>query len=447
MNNALTQYIELFETQRAVIDAHAPAALNARRDAALAALKSLGRLPERGDEGFEKISLNDMFAPDYGINITRVPFPTDARRAFTCDVPNVSRMSSLLVNDAFVAVPGLENNLPEGVEIMSLAEAAAIYPDLFKEDVAPISNPVVALNTLFVQDGVFIRVGRGVHLEKPVQVLSIFNASAPLLAPRRIKIVVEDEAKASVLLCDHPRVNDYDYLNCRVIEAEVGHDASLELYDLEESTPRTRRASVTAVAQSQGSSLNLVSLFLNGGMTRNEYYPIYRGERCATRLGGMVIGGGAQIIDNAVFLTHDHPRCTSDQMFKYALFDSSQGAFEGNVTVAEGAVFTNAHQSNRNLLASTDARMHSQPQLIIYCDEVKAAHGSATGQLDEKALFYMRSRGIPENEARMMLINAFMNDVLEGIEHEALRERLRCLVDKRLRGCESTCESCGALHE
>lgn len=113
-------------------------------------------------------------------------------------------------------------------------------------------------------------------------------------------------------------------------------------------------------------------------MTRNEYLPVYRGEQSTTRLGGMVIGGGAQIIDNAVFLTHDHPHCTSEQLFKYALFDSSQGAFEGKVTVAEGATFTNAHQSNRNLLASENARMHSQPQLIIYCDEVKAAHGSAT---------------------------------------------------------------------
>ncbi len=443
--NALNQYIELFESQQATIDANAPEALNARRPAALEAVMQLKKLPEKGDEGFEMISLNDMFAPDYGLNISRVQFPADAQKAFTCDVPNVSRMSVLMVNDAFVALPGLENNLPDGVEVMSLAKAAAIYPELFKDSIAPVSNPVVALNDLFVQDGVFIRVAKGVRLEKPVQVLSIFNASSPMMAARRIKIVVEDDAKASVLLCDHPRVNDFDYLNCRVIEAETGRNASLELYDLEESTPRTRRASVTAVAQHHGSNLNLVSLFLNGGMTRNEYLPVYRGEQSTTRLGGMVIGGGAQIIDNAVFLTHDHPHCTSEQLFKYALFDSSQGAFEGKVTVAEGATFTNAHQSNRNLLASENARMHSQPQLIIYCDEVKAAHGSATGQLDEKALFYMRSRGIPEPEARMMLINAFMNDVLEGIDHEALRERLRCLVDKRLRGSESTCQSCAAL--
>ena len=445
--NALLQYLSLYETHRATIDQHAPATLNRLRPAALKRLQQIGRLPEKGDEGYAKISLNDMFAPDYGLNITRVAFPADPRKAFSCDVPNVSRMSALVVNDAFVAVPGTDNNLPAGVEMMSLAAAAQKYPQYFESPIAPADNVIAALNTLFVQDGVFVRIASGVKLDKPLQVLSIFNASAPLMSARRVRIVVEDGAKASVLMCDHPKVEEIEYLNCRVVEVSLGRDASLDLYDLEESTPRTRRASVTAAEQGHGSSLNIVSLFLNGGMTHNEYYPVHLGERCTTRLGGMVIGGGSEIIDNSVTLCHTQPHCTSDQLFKYALFDSAQGAFEGEVTVAEGATFTDAHQTNRNLLASPDARMHSMPQLIIYCDEVKASHGSATGQLDEKALFYMRSRGIPEAEARMMLINAFMNDVLDGIAHEALRERLRCLVDRRLRGAESTCESCGALHE
>ena len=446
MANALTQYLELFESQRATIDAHAPAALNAHRQAAFDALKGLWRLPDKGDEGFEKISLNDMFAPDYGLNIARVAFPTDPAKAYACDVPNVSRMSAVVVNDAFTAVPGLERNLPEGVEMMSLAKAAEAYPELFKDQIAPISNPVVALNSLFVQDGVFIRIAKGVSLDKPLQVLSIFNTSQPLMATRRIVIHVEEGSKGAVLLCDHPRVATVDYLNCRVLEASVGRNASLEIYDLEEATPRTRRASVFASAQHEGSHLGMTSIYLNGGMTRNEYLPTHLGENCHTVLNGMVIGGGSQIIDNSVSLIHTHSHCTSNQLFKYALFDSAQGAFEGMVRVAPGAEFSDAHQTNRNLLASSQARMHTMPQLIINCDEVKASHGAATGQLDENALFYMRSRGIPEAEARMMLINAFMTDVLEAVEPEALRERLRLLVDKRLRGCESTCESCGALN-
>jgi len=440
--NSLTQYIELFEGQRTTIERNAPTALNQHRQKALDILQTVGRLPERGDEGFEKISLNEMFAPDYGLNINRMTFRADAKTAFSCDVPSVGTLSCMMVNDAFMPTPTLKASLPEGVEVMSLAKAAELYPELFAGQIAPIDNPIVALNTLFVQDGVFIHVGRDVTLDRPIQILSLFNTSQPLMGARRIRIVVEDGAKASVLVCDHPRVHNVDYLSCRVVEATIGRNASLDFYDLEEATERTRRASVFAAGQMEGSSLNLCGIFLNGGMTRNEFYPRHLGENCTTKIGGMVIGGGSQIIDNATFITHDHPRCTSDQLFKYALFDSAQGSFEGMVKVDEGAVFTESRQNNRNLLASPDARMHAMPQLVIYCDEVKASHGSATGQLDESAMFYMRSRGIPEAEARMMLVNAFMTDVLDAIALEPLRDRLRHLVDKRLRGCESMCNGC-----
>ncbi len=443
--NALQQYIDLYQAHRDTICAHAPEALNRHREAALASLRALGRLPRKGDEGFELCSVEDMFAPDYGLNITRVPMAVDPRRAFTCDVPAVSRMSALMVGDNFVAVPGVADTLPEGVEMMSLAEAAQKHPELVAKQIADDSNPLVAVNTLFVQDGVFIRLHRGVKLEKPLQVLSIFNTSAPTMAVRRIKIFVDDDASGSVLLCDHPRVRQVEYLNSRVVEISVGRNSRLNVYDLEESTADTRRASVTASEQAEGSHLDIASLYLNGGVTRNEIYPLHLGEHCYTRLGGIVIGGGNQVVDNFVSLTHSQPHCTSEQVFKYALFDSARGAFEGCVTVDEAAHHTDAHQTNRNLLASAGALMHSQPQLIINCDEVKASHGSATGQLDEKALFYMRSRGIPEAEARMMLINAFMSDVLDSIDHEALRDRMRNLVDKRLRGCDSTCDSCSAM--
>lgn len=440
--NALSQYIDLFTSQRATIEANAPAALNQGRENALAILNELGRLPQCGDEGFEKISINDIYEPDYGLNISRLEFPADARQEFSCDVPAVGALSALIVNDAFMPTPGLEDRLPQGVTVMSLAEAARKFPERFAQDIAPATNPIVALNTLFVQDGAYIRIDDGITLDKPIQLLSIFNTSAPTMAARRIRIDLGQGAKATVLVCDHPRVDSVDYLSCRVIEANVGENASLDFYDLEESTAKTRRTSVFAANQARDSKLNVCSIFLNGGITRNEFYPQLKGDNCTTHIGGMVIGSGNQTIDNATFLTHDHSHCTSSQLFKYALFDSAQGAFEGMVTVAPNATFTDAKQSNRNLLASPDARMHAMPQLIINCDEVKASHGSATGQLDQNALFYMRSRGIPEAEARMMLVNAFMIDVLDAISLEPLRERLRHLVDRRLRGCESLCHGC-----
>ncbi len=440
--NALTQYIELYKAHAAIINANAPEGLNRHRAEALATLEQLPCLPKRGDEGFEKTSLNDMFAPDYGVNISRMKFPIDAAAITGCDIPNIGSLTALVVNDSFEAPSDLQRTLPDGVELMSLAQAAEAYPEVFEKPCQQASNPVVALNSLLVQDGVFVRIRKGVCLDKPIQILSLFNTSQPLLAARRIRIVVEEGAQASILICDHPRVGGVDYLSCRVIETSIGFGASLNVYELEEATTNSHRASVFASEQQRDSQLNVVSISLNGGQRRNEFYTRHLGENCATSLNGMVIAAEEQVVDNATFVLHDHPHCNSDQLFKYALFDNAQGAFEGMVTVAEDAFFTDAHQTNRNLLASPTAQMHAMPQLIINCDEVKASHGSATGQLDEKALFYMRSRGIPSDEARMMLINAFMSDVLDRISLEALRERLRHLVDRRLRGCSAVCSNC-----
>lgn len=440
--NALTQYLDLYRENRGLINSGAPEALNCGRDEAYKSLEAMGRLPHFGDEGFVKVSLNDMFAPDYGLNLTRRTFDADYSKAFGCETPAAAGPSALVVNDAFVAGPRLAASLPEGVEVMSLTEAARLYPGLVSRQIAPLSNPVVALNTMLVQEGVFIRVRSGVSLERPIQILGIFNTSEPLMALRRVKIFIEEGASARVLLCDHPRVHDVDYLNCRVVEASVDRGGRLEVFDLEEATSRTSRASVTASEQAEGSTLEITTLYLHGGVTRNEFIPRHLGEHCTTTVNGLVVGSGRQVIDNTVRLTHTRPRCTSNQLFKYALFDSAQGAFQGDVVITPDAPFTEAHQTDRNLLASPDARMYAMPQLIINCDEVKASHGAATGQLDANALFYMRSRGIPEAEARMMLINAFMTDVLAKITYTPLHDRLMHLVEKRLHGCETTCAGC-----
>lgn len=437
--NALNQYIELYEHNRDTIGSHSPDELNRRRPGALATLKTAGRLPERGDEGFPVVSLNEMFGPDFGLNIRRLDFAGGYNSNSGC-ASVANNPAAIVINDSVLLNPG--RTQPEGVEILTFREAAAKYPGFMADEIAPSDNPVVALNDLLVQDGIYIRIAAGTSVEKPIQILNEFNGSIPMMGIRRVRIAVERGARASVLLCDHPHDRAAAHLGCRVVEVSVAQDASFHLYDLEEASNATGRASVFASRQESGSSLNVCTLFLRGGVTRNEYYPSHAGENCTTRLGGIVIGGGEQKIDNAVFLTHTFPRCRAEQLFKYALFDNSRGAFEGLVKVNPGSVFTQTHQTNRNLLAGEGARMYAMPQLEIYCDEVKASHGSATGRLDERALFYMRSRGIPEAEARMMLVNAFMTDVLEFVDDEPLRERLRHLIDRRLRGVETVCSGC-----
>lgn len=448
MDNSLDQYLSLLDGHLAEIDAHAPAALNVLRPAAIGALRAFGRFPRRGDEGFPDADPAGMLAPDYGVNIARVNIPADVAASFRCDVPNVSTLTAVVVADSFHATSTLVKNMPEGLTVMSLARAAEEHPELIEKylnRLAADSTATSALNTALLQDGVFIHVRRGVRLEKAVQIVNIFSAQAAMMAVRRVLVVAEEGSAVKVLLCDHSQRSDVDYLSSEVVEIFAGEGSSVEFYDIEESTPRTRRLAEVFVAQEKDSSYFSTSASLNGGDTYNALRLRLEGEGASAELGSLVIASGSRRVDNNVLLTHAAPRCTSRQLFKYALFDSAHGAFGGKVVVNEGAYRTDAAQTNRNLLAGPDATMHTDPQLEIYCDDVKAGHGAATGQLDTRALFYMQSRGIPEAEARRMLVQAFMMDVAEGIRLDALRDRMRLLVEKRLGGdISASCAECHA---
>ena len=433
--NALTQYLELWHKYHDLIDANAPEAFNRRRRHALEVLEKAGRLPERGDEGYNAVSVNDMFAPDYGLNLQRL---SCGDVPGGCDIHNAGTIAVTIINDE---CRPLDVNLPAGLTIEPLRVALCRHDMPAVGSIAPEGNPAVALNDLLVQDGLYIRVEAGVRVERPVQLLSLFNASRPTMALRRLYIEMGEGSSLAVMACDHPRASGVCCMNSRVVEVSLAARASLDFYDIEEAGNMNRRMSVFAARQDTASRLNVSSVTLSGGITRNEYSVRYAGDGCYTSLGGLVIASGEQIADNATHIIHDTQRCCSEQLFKYALFDSAQGGFEGLVNVCPGALYTDARQSNRNMLICENARMHAMPQLIINCDEVKASHGSATGQLDAEALFYMRSRGIPQDEARMMLVNAFMAEGLDKISHAPLQQALRHLVDRRLRGC-SGCTDC-----
>lgn len=227
------------------------------------------------------------------------------------------------------------------------------------------------------------------------------------------------------------------------MQVKVEADASVELYDIEESSAATTRYWQLFAEQADGSHLTVNTCYLTGGKTVNTYR-ISCGNNTDTSLSGLVIASGTENVTNRVDLRHTGTGATSKQLFKSALFDKSRGTFKGNIYVAEGAARTDASQSCRNLLASADARMVSEPQLEIYCDDVKCSHGATTGQLDERALFYMQTRGVPVEEARNMLTQAFMADVIDNISFEVLRQRMHILVEKRLSGATADCSSCAA---
>lgn len=442
---SINQYINLYRENLQAINSHSAEVLNRMREAAY---RSIGQkqLPRKGVEGFEKTSIEEMFAPDFGVNVNRMNIPVNVAASFRCDVPNMSTWMSFIVNDKYQASSTARNNMPSGVIVDSLAQVAMANPALVEKyygKAAPIDDVSVALNTMLVQDGVMIYVPRGIKLEKPLQLVNIFSSPIDLMAVRRLLIVVEDDAEAQLLICDHTQDSEHKYLSSQVIEVFLGENAKFDLYDIEESSLKTSRYSRLFARQSAGSNLLVNGMTLVGGTTRNSYDIDILGDRCETLLAGMAIGSENQHTDNCSNVNHHAAHCHSRQLFKYVLDDESTGAFEGSILVAPEAAYTEAYQSNRNLLASTSAKMHTKPQLEIYNDEVKCSHGATTGQLDASALFYMRARGISEKEARLMLMQAFMVDVIDTVRMEGLRDRLRHLVEKRFYGQQTLCADCG----
>ena len=211
---------------------------------------------------------------------------------------------------------------------------------------------------------------------------------------------------------------------------------------MEETHYKNHRVSNVYIEQQRDSRVNHNVITLHNGVTRNRLDLVFKGEGAECYCSGCVIADRKQHVDNNTLIDHQVPHCTSNELYKYVLDDEAVGAFAGRVLVRHGAQKTTSQETNQNLVATKTARMYTQPMLEIYADDVKCAHGSTIGQLNDAALFYMRQRGISEQEARLLLKSAFITEVIDAIPQETLRDRLQVQVDKRLRGELSKCEGC-----
>lgn len=441
--NALKQYIDLYDESRELIEQQSPAVMNALRTAAREHLQD-AHLPRKGSEDYEASDLESVFAHDYGVNVNRLPFDADPAHTFHCDVPNLSTCLYYTSNDAFHSSATAERNIGQ-VVVEPFSMAAVDYPELMSDHygkLACLDDPTVALNTLLAQDGLFIYVPDGVVAERPIQLVNIFNAALDMMVQRRLLIVVGRNASVKLLVCDHTQSPDYRYLSNQVIEIVAMPGSTVDYYDLEESTPQTSRVSSIYVNQQEGSNVLIDGITLVNGFTRNNYHVEVNGEHAETQLLGMTIASGEQHVDSHTFISHNAPRCHSNEMFKYVLNDNAIGAFAGKILVQPNCPRVEAYQGNRNLCGSPTAKMYTKPQLEIYTDDVMCSHGSAVGQLDEEALFYMRTRGIGLDEARRLLMQAFVADVVDGVRLDALKDRLHYMVEKRFAGTLSNCAGC-----
>lgn len=438
------QYIDLFETQRQAIDSHSAQVLNAVRDEAFEDFKRQG-FPSRKVERYKYTDMDKLFAPDYGLNINRIEIPVNPYSVFSCDVPNLSTSLYFVVNDTFYKKALPKAGLPEGVEVMSLKEAAEQQPEVIAKYYGKIAksgeDAVTALNTMLAQDGLFIHVPNNVRVERAIQVVNILRSDVDLMVNRRVLIVMDEGAEAKLLFCDDS-ADDRNFLGTQVIEAYVGENASLDLYCLEETHDKNTRVSNVYISQEANSRVNHNVLTLQNGITRNKLDLVFKGEGAECWCNGCVIADKSQHVDNNTLIDHQVPHCNSHELYKYVLDDKATGAFAGRVLVRHGAQKTESDERNQNLVMTKQARMYTQPMLEIYADDVKCSHGSTVGQLNDAALFYMQQRGIDEHEAKLLLEFAFIDEVVDQIKLEPLRDRLHQLVEKRFRGELGRCSNC-----
>ena len=438
------EYTGLWSDNLETISAPCQPVMNNARQAAAQKFKAAG-FPDTSSEEYQYTNIKGVFDYNYGVDITPREMNIDLHEVFKCDVPDLNTHTIFMVNGWYYKKNIASEGLPGGVVITSLLKASKTHASLFEKyynrQAGESGDPMVNFNTMFAQDGLFIYVPDGVVLEKPIQIINILNSTHDMMVTQRGLFIFGDNAQAKVLVCDHTMTEKRFAAN-HVRELFVGDNAVVDYYLIENQHNLVNQVISTFIHQQKGSNVLSNFITLHNGLTRNNTFVNLAGEYAENHLYGMALTDKQQHVDNYTNVVHAVPNCVSNEFFKYVLDDYSSGAFRGRIYVAKDAQKTAAYQTNRNICLTPDAKMNTRPQLEIYADDVKCSHGATIGQLNEEALFYLRSRGIPEKEARLLLMFAFTYDVIENIRLEPLKERIHELVEKRFRGELSKCVGC-----
>ena len=342
----------------------------------------------------------------------------------------------VFVNGRFAPALSRLGSCPKGVRIGALAEEIAKNPGALESHLGrytkSIGDGFAALNTAFIEDGAYIYVPRRTAIEAPIHLLfvSVGDGGQAMAHPHNL-IVAEDETQAAIVE-DYVSLGSGAFFSNAVTELVAGESAVISHHLVEREDLEALNVSTLHMHQARSSNLSSHSVLLGGALVRNNVHPVLAGEGCECLINGLFIGNERQHIDNYMLVEHASPHCGSRQFYNGILDGRSHGVFHGRIIVHKDAQKTDAKQTNRNLLLSDDAQIDTKPQLEIYADDVKCTHGATIGQIEENALFYMRSRGIDEISARRLLLFAFASESLGRIQSAAVREYLEALIRRWL---------------
>lgn len=441
--NIAQEYIDIFNSHRSVLDDTCGEAVNKCREAAYEKFSN-GGFPTKKDEDYKYTDISSFFEEDYGVDLFAKTATEENIGDFICDVPSIDAHTIYLINGWYYS-GNEEFDLPKGVVVSSFAKASKEHPELFEKyynkQAGESKDNTVHLNTMMVQDGLFCYVPKNTELDKPLQIINILSANVNLMGSQRSLFVLEENARAKVLICDHA-LSQTKFAANHVREIFAADNSGLEYYLLENQHNYVNQIISSFIHQGANSAVHSNVITLHNGQTRNNTFVTLAGEHAETSLSGMALTDKQQHVDNFTEIDHAVANCISRELFKNVLDDQSTGAFKGKVLVRKDAQKTAAYQTNKNICLTKEAYINTRPQLEIYADDVKCSHGATVGQLDDEALFYMKARGLSEADARLLLMFAFTHEVIEQIQMPALKDRIKVLVEGRLRGDNSKCEGC-----
>lgn len=431
--------VENYASLRGLLGTYGPESLTEIRDASLRRFRLMG-LPTTRDEEFKYLPLHGLegeFAPAYGATV-------DSSAASVLPLGDLDAVTLTFVNGQYAPELSNVSGLPEGALVRSMLEALEEAPDLVLHSLGKVAtyegklgstndDRFVALNGAFLGEGAFVHLRKGVVVESPIH-LRFLNlpAHGAFASHPRILIVLEEAAQAKVVE-SHSALADHSlYFSNVVEEIRLGKNAILEHVKFQNESPVAIHLANQFSHQESGSTLTATSVLFGGAVSRADVNAFVDGEHCETWLNGAYFGTGEQLIDNHTRIDHAKPNCHSFEVYKGVLDDKSVGVFNGKIFVYEDAQKTDAKQTNQAILLSPTATINTKPQLEIFADDVKCTHGATVGQIGAEQLFYLRSRGIPEAQARKLLVYAFVAEAIEKITIDPVREALEKVLYEKL---------------
>ncbi len=412
------------------------------REAAKAAFLKEG-MPDVSREAWRKFPWERIMHASYRmLPPSETYHPVDAY--FQCNTQEINAEMFPFLNGWYQHSNAPLTRFPNGLVVGSLREAVRQYPDKtlpYLRQLPSFSNGMISFNAALWQDGFFVYVPDGVKVHHPIQLVNMVKADEDILIQPRHLVILGEGASLKLVHCDESLQCKEAFINT-VTEIRVGASARFDYYKLENNDNRAAMVNHLLIRQEAHSEVNTHTTIFNGGLVHNTIRVDLDGPFAKVNNNGLYLTDGKQHVSNFVSVCHHSTDGTSNQLYKGILDDEAYASFIGHVLVEPHAQRTEAHQINRNILLKDSARISAKPFLEIYADDVQCTHGATVGQLDEEAVFYLRSRGICERNARVLLMHAYAKEVIGKMDIPALCERTENLVSKRLSGETIQCGDC-----